>query len=136
MDSALPQYRLHDNQTPLPLQHQYPVWYLFYGTLQDPEILAQHVASDGQPNLIPARIQGGKMKSWRGKYKALVDAPDPMTEVHGSAFLVQDRELEDSLRSYEADNYEVVRCRIISDQGNLPGLTFRSGSSSEDLALD
>lgn len=136
LNSTLPHHRLNNGQTPLPLQQQYPVWYFFYGTLRDPEILTQHLALAYQPTLIPARIQGGQIKTWAGKYKALVDAPDSMTEVYGSAFLVQDREQEDSLRFYETDKYEVVRCRIISDYGVLLGLTFRFGGSPEDLDLD
>jgi len=133
LDSVLPQHRLNNAETPLPLQNQYPVWYFFYGTLQDPNILTQHLALDGHPGLIPARVQGAQIKTWAGKYKALVDAPDLSTEVYGSAFLVQDREQEDALRFYETDKYVVVRCRIISEDYILPGLTFRFGGRPEEL---
>ncbi|KAF4628974.1 hypothetical protein G7Y89_g9178 [Cudoniella acicularis] len=45
------------------------------------------------------------------KYLALVDEPTT-SRVDGPAYLVQTQEHEETLRDYETDNYEVVRCEI------------------------
>jgi hypothetical protein len=39
--------------------------------------------------------------------------------VEGSAYLVEWKEHEDSLRSYETDNYEVVRCKILLEEESV-----------------
>ena len=53
LGSTLPQLRAsHNDELFLPQQDQYPVWYSFYGTLADPDIL---------------------FETWAGKYCALVD---------------------------------------------------------------
>jgi hypothetical protein len=82
-DATLPQSRLNDDSDcPLPVQDQYPVWYFFYGTLCDPEILTGHLnLEDDPPELIPAHIQGGQMRTWAGKYKALVDTLESTAKV-------------------------------------------------------
>jgi hypothetical protein len=132
LDATLPQNRLIDNlHTPLPTQDQYPVWYFFYGTLGDPRVLTQQLGID-EPELVPAHIENGRLGTWAGKYKALVDTWTP-AKVCGKAFLVRDREQEDALRFYETDKYEVVRCRIVTGDGVLPGLTFRFCEPSQDL---
>ncbi|KAK4227410.1 hypothetical protein QBC38DRAFT_499409 [Podospora fimiseda] len=44
IESTLPQYRidsLHNSRGLLPKQGQYPVWYFFYGTLAQPDVLNQ-----------------------------------------------------------------------------------------------
>ncbi|KAK4939766.1 hypothetical protein LTR10_020050 [Elasticomyces elasticus] len=125
VETTFPQYRaLMDDFTPLPRQDQYPVWYFFYGTLADPQILRQHLGLDHEPSFLPAQVCGGQIRTWAGKYKALVDA-SVESKVCGSAFLVETREQEDALRFYETDKYDVVRCRIIYEYGILNGLTFR-----------
>ncbi|KIY02679.1 uncharacterized protein Z520_01144 [Fonsecaea multimorphosa CBS 102226] len=132
-DSTMPQNRLDDpKDIPRPLQDEYPVWYFFYGTLGDPEVLKHHLNLDTEPSLVPAHIGGGEVRLWSGKYKALVDSPGT-AKVLGSAFLVRSRDEEDALRFYETDKYEVVRCRIFTRQGDLMGLTFRFHGDSEDL---
>ena len=114
IDSTLPQYRQSSATLSfVPGQDQYPVWYFFYGTLADPDILArQLLLRDGEvPTLKLASIKGGALKTWAGKYKALVDAEED-SEVKGAAYLVESKEHENALRTYETDNYEVVRCVI------------------------
>ncbi|KAK5046790.1 hypothetical protein LTR84_007144 [Exophiala bonariae] len=133
IESTLPQHFLNEGQIPLPLQDQYPVWYFFYGTLEDPEVLVKHLVPDTQPVLISARIQGGRLRTWGGRYKALVDAPNSTAEVSGSAFLVQSAEQENSLRFYETDKYEVVRCTILLAGEAQPGLTFRWNGKPTEL---
>ena len=125
VDSTLPQHRaVADDFTPAPRQNDYPVWYFFYGTLADPQILSQHLDLAEEPALVPAHICGGQVRTWAGKYKALVDA-SMERRVYGSAFLVTSCKQEDALRFYETDMYDVVRCRIFTEDGTVNGLTFR-----------
>ncbi|OTA94659.1 hypothetical protein M434DRAFT_394460 [Hypoxylon sp. CO27-5] len=122
----MPQHRPNSMDDPklAPAQNEYPVWYFFYGTLADPMVLKRLLGH--QPSYQPATVTGGVLKTWGGKYKALVDAIDQKAEVQGHAFLVQDQEQEHSLQLYETDKYEVVRCEIqIDGKEKVKGLTFR-----------
>lgn len=110
-----------------PAQHEYPVWYFFYGSLADHGILSRVLGVSGDcPVLEPASVAGGIIKSWGGKYKALVDGPKTAC-VGGWAYQVQTKECEEALLFYETDKYEVVRCTIAMDGGmeELKGCTFR-----------
>lgn len=129
IDSTLPQYRATSASSFLPRPEQYPVWYFFYGTLAEPDRLVRLLElpdDDALPVLRPARVAGGVVKSWQGKYRALVDGPMD-ARVRGHAFLVADREQEDRLRVYETRSYEVVRCgiKMLETAGCVRGLTFR-----------
>lgn len=108
------------------LQNQYPVWYFFYGTLADTARLSrlQSLPASETPVLFPANISGGLIKSWQGRYNALVDGAETDV-VHGSAYEVTSEEREDSLRQYETHFYEVVRCTINMADQTVQGLTFR-----------
>ncbi|KAF7505496.1 hypothetical protein GJ744_000743 [Endocarpon pusillum] len=69
-DSTLSQHRLSDADTPqalLPAQDQYPVWYFFYGSLADPEVLARLLSLSEEPVLRPASVAGGVLRTWAGK---------------------------------------------------------------------
>ncbi|KAI0834479.1 hypothetical protein F5Y06DRAFT_155424 [Hypoxylon sp. FL0890] len=126
VDTTMPQHRPNSMDDPklAPAQNEYPVWYFFYGTLADPVVLKRLLGCD--PSYQPASVNRGVLKTWGGKYKALVDSVDEKAEVQGHAFLVQDQEQEHSLQLYETDKYEVVRCEIrISGQETVKGLTFR-----------
>lgn len=129
IDATLPQHRLTTLRCiPEPQQNQYPVWYFFYGTLADNSILAHHLQLPEQdvPALKPAFVENALLRSWAGKYKALVDGSSN-SRVHGRAYEVQTAEHEELLRFYETARYEVVRCSIqLADQGHaINGLTFR-----------
>lgn len=133
--TTLPQNRMNDSShPPKPQQDEYPVWYFFYGTLQDPEKLRSIFG--GSPDesyaLRQAKLSGGKLTEWGNKYKALIDAPATLCEssgegiVDGKAFLVRTKDHEDALRLYETKAYEVVRCTIVfEDGGDVAGCTFR-----------
>ncbi|KAK5724514.1 hypothetical protein LTR15_004560 [Elasticomyces elasticus] len=132
VDTTMPQHRLNGAEEALPRQDQYPVYYFFYGTLADTEVLRRHLGDDvpaGYYTLLPASIAGGRVKMW-GQYRALVDS-NQNSVVHGSAFLVQSAEHEERLRSYETSMYEVVRCRITiaattsEEERVVLGCTFR-----------
>lgn len=125
VDTTLPQYRAQDTNDvhgPQPPQNQYPVWYFFYGTLAEPERLMSLLHLDKTPEFKNASITGGAVRTWKGKYRALVDGEDTVT---GSAFLVENQAQETALRGYETKEYEVVRCGIQMDEGWVAGLTFR-----------
>lgn len=126
-DATMPQHRSSGADDPklLPGQDKYPVWYFFYGTLADPAVLERLLGYE--PSYRQASVTGGALKTWGGKYNALIDAPGMGNKVHGSAFLVQSEEEEDCLCLYETDKYEVVRCLIEMGNGaNVErGLTFR-----------
>ena len=131
IDSSLPQHRLSDtaiDHSFSPAQNEYPVWYFFYGTLTDPETLQKCISLPDLPVLRQATIKGGKLRSWRSKYKGLVDGPAE-AEVKGYAYQVESVDQEDCLRFRETQNYEVVRCRVFFDEGGVgdtvQGLTFR-----------
>ena len=129
IDATLPQHRLTTlKNTPEPQQSQYPVCYFFYGTLADRSVLAHQLQLPEQnvPVLSPAFVEHGMLKSWAGKYKALVDGQSD-SRVQSWAYEVQTAEHEEVLRFYETARYEVVRCSIrFSDRKDaVPGLTFR-----------
>ncbi|KAI4109835.1 MAG: hypothetical protein LQ339_001619 [Xanthoria mediterranea] len=114
---------------------EYPVWYLFYGTLMDPQTVQKCISLPSTPRLVPASTRGGILRSWGRKYKALVDGPLD-AQVDGFAYRVETAEHEEYLRFRETKAYEVVRCRITLEGGEeVPGLTFRF-VKQEDLDVD
>ena len=126
-NASLSQSRIPSNGRGRPvLQDEYPAWYFFYGTLADPDVLTRLLSSSeaGPSTLVPASISGGLIKSWAGKYKALVDGAST-DYVHGSACEITSREQEDALLTYETENYEVVRCCITMASETVQGVTFR-----------
>ena len=133
LDATMPQNRLEAEASPRPTQNEYPIWYFFYGTLGDPQILKHHLNLADIPTLLPAHIEGCQARTWSGRYKALVEEGPQSARVSGSAFLVQNSAEEDALRFYETDKYEVVRCSIVTEKGMLKGLTFRFNGRQEEL---
>lgn len=128
IDTTLPQYRPNDATT-MVQQQQYPVFYFFYGTLAQPEVLKSVLKLDqGPPALQSAYIKGSEIKTL-GKYRALVDS-GPECRVDGHAFMVVSEDDERELRLYETNMYEVVRCDIWLADKSAPvkGLTFRCAS--------
>ncbi|PNP59087.1 hypothetical protein THARTR1_01335 [Trichoderma harzianum] len=135
-DTTMPQFRPANSPLPPPLarpgQDEYPVWYFFYGTLADADILSRIIGlgkkgGETQVEYKRARIRRGKLSTWGGKYLALVDADEDST-VDGCAYQVKDQNQEDSLRVYETGKYEAVRCtmELLDGDGRfLQGLTFR-----------
>ncbi|KAF4984869.1 hypothetical protein FZEAL_22 [Fusarium zealandicum] len=119
IDSTLPQHRLESPES----APRYPVWYFAYGTLANGGKVEELTGS--LPTYYNAKIRGGVLKTW-GTYKALVDDPTGDGVVFGKAFQVDNKEHEESLRVYETESYEAVRCRIHLEQDRIvDGLTFR-----------
>ncbi|KAF2734955.1 hypothetical protein EJ04DRAFT_543308 [Polyplosphaeria fusca] len=128
-DITLPHHR-PDTSTELvfsPKQEGYPVWYFFYGTLADENFLAKLFALSKEEEerlvLAPARVRNGKIMTWAGKYRALVDSPGYIVE--GWALEVQEKEHEDALLIYETDKYEVMRTKFEIAGGEQCGRTVR-----------
>lgn len=131
IDTTLPQYRPNTTDVDLtavsPQQNEFPVWYFFYGTLADRQVLSRVIGVDGLAVIYKsAQVSGGRLSNWGGKYLGLVDA-DASALVHGWAYQVRSRDEEEALRIYESDKYMVVRCRITMNNGytTVKGLTFR-----------
>ena len=137
-DTTLPHHRPDSSACEyLPTQHQFPVWYFFYGTLGNSSFLNELFGSPPEEHaLVPALIHGGKVKTWGGKYYALVD-DDPDSRVNGWAYEVVSLEQEDALRMYETAKYEVVRVEIKlnSHDGKrfVKGCTFRFAGEKGEL---
>jgi hypothetical protein len=140
IEPTLPQHRANDAEHVfLPAQNQYPVWYFFYGTLADPEFLAEKLSLLETPVLREATITDGIIGIWAGKYKALLDGPST-AKVSGWAYEVMSEEHEERLRFYETNKYEVVRCNILMRDSveSVKGLTFRfiPNSGSNPMLTD
>ncbi|MCJ1311249.1 hypothetical protein MMC25_004920 [Agyrium rufum] len=75
IESTLPQHRLSSaGEVPRPAQDEYPVWYFFYGNLAKKEILSRRLGvAEEEIWYREAWITGGKMSSWGGRYRALLD---------------------------------------------------------------
>ncbi|THY35801.1 hypothetical protein D6D01_01011 [Aureobasidium pullulans] len=125
-EPTLPQYRPY-KPTDLIQQNQFPIYYFFYGTLAESEIL-QRVLELGEqvPVLQKAYVKGAEIKMM-GRYRGLEDS-EVEARVDGWAFLVEDEGQEMKLRVYETRMYEVVRCDVwlVGEGGVVKGLTFRA----------
>lgn len=131
-DATMPQFRFGapPDRESIMQQDQYTVWYFFYGTLMEPDILGHQigVALDAI-KLQKAVVFGGRLTTW-GAYRALIDG-EAGDSVKGAALLIQSQAWEDALRAYETSAYEVVRCKIHLDSGvAVHGRTFRFVDSS------
>jgi hypothetical protein len=137
VDTILPQYRADTVDAKfVPTQNQYPVWYFFYGNLAVPDILSRCLGLSEKPAFTPATVTGGVIKKWRGKYNALRDSDGAETAcVDGWAYLIETEEHEETLRLYETENYEIVRCTISMEGRSdaVKGLTFKFVGPSEHL---
>jgi hypothetical protein len=115
----------------------YPIRYFFYGTLADPKILTRVLnlpPDKDAPLLIPGEISDGRLRTWGGKYNALID--EPGSTVTGWTCMVDDEAQEEALRMYETDAYEVVECAIRLQgavQGVVQGYTFHWAGYEDEL---
>ena len=80
------------------------------------------------PDCHQAKIYDGVLKTWKGKYFALIDGPFDAV-VFGKAYELESKEHEDILRYHETMCYESVRYDItFIEQDTLvpgPGQVFR-----------
>ncbi|KAF2680274.1 hypothetical protein K458DRAFT_458528 [Lentithecium fluviatile CBS 122367] len=129
-----PEIKIDDECTTTFAVDQYPVPYFFYGTLADAPTLTRLLGLEQEPHFELATICRGKLKTWGGKYNALVDGMENDT-MNGWLYGVESKEHEDALRHYEGSNYEVPRCEILVGDGKeaVKGLTFRFCGDEELL---
>ena len=79
----------------------------------------------------PATLLDGRVRTWAGKYKAVVD--DPGGRVDGWSYVIASSSQEHALREYEGDSYEVVAARLVVDGKETRGRTFRFAGCDDDL---
>ncbi|KAF4989728.1 hypothetical protein FDECE_14610 [Fusarium decemcellulare] len=112
-----------------------PVYYFFYGTLVQPDMLKEVLGLTEEPELREAKVVGYSLSAW-GQYKALVDG-EQGEEVSGRAFQVQSPEHEYKLAYYETSAYELAPCLIQFTDGEEPsqvqGKTFMYAGDAQVL---
>jgi hypothetical protein len=113
---------------------EYPVHYFFYGTLADPGRLQRlfDVPLSRLSPLHPATLSDGRIVTWAGKYRALVDAPGAKED--GFAYAVTSADQEEALRVYEGDHYEVVAAKMVLSGREIAGRTFRFAGELDELS--
>ena len=99
------------------------MWYFFYGTLADPEVLAKVLETDDVPPPEPAIVQGYKLGEM-GSYKVLEEVEDSESEVAGWAFRVANEEDATKLAIYETSAYASVDVSIQLEDRDCVGRTF------------
>lgn len=103
------------------------VYYFFYGTLTEPQILSHILDLKQPPVLRPAKLIGYALTNW-GQYRALISG-EPDEEVTGHAYLVESIDDELKLARYETNAYEPASCIIRFTDGQDPtqesGMTFK-----------
>ncbi|RFN47281.1 poly polymerase [Fusarium flagelliforme] len=92
--------------------------YFVYGTLRDPQMLADVLGLDKVPELRPAKVVGYSCKLW-GQYPALQDGPKD-AEVSGAVYHVQSAAHGKRLAEYETNSYKARPCLIRYTDGELP----------------
>jgi hypothetical protein len=113
---------------------EYPVYYFFYGTLASLSRLSRlfGISSSELPRLEAASLLNGQIRTWAGKYRALVDSPGG--KVEGSVYPVMSVDQEDALRVYEGDSYEVIAARVVLEGREIEGRTFRFSGFEDQLS--
>lgn len=122
-----------------PLYEYKPIYYFFYGTLMNPDILRGVLGLKSEPVLRSAKIYGYELANW-AQYKALIDSK-PGTVVTGRAYMVQSVEEEYKLAYYETNAYTLASCAIYftdgsdgkEDEGPTYGKTFRYAGDAQAL---
>ena len=133
-DATLPHNRPRITGMEINPALEMPVYYFFYGTLADPARLERllEIPSSQLPPLEPATLLDGRIRTWAGIYRALVD--EPGARVKGFAFIITSSNQEDALRVYESDNYEVVAANLIVNRQEIIGRTFRFAGFDDELS--
>ncbi|KAH7036025.1 uncharacterized protein B0I36DRAFT_319551 [Microdochium trichocladiopsis] len=117
-----------------------PVWYFFYGTLTQPEVLKDVLdLPPGEEPLYQPAVVVGYALAERTPYRALIDG-DSGQLVTGLAYLVQKEEHEKMLAEYETDAYEVHECFIqlpdCKETPKVSGKTFLFAGDMSELKQD
>jgi len=109
--------------------------YFVYGTLMDPQMIADVLGLDQVPELRPAKLVGYSCKLW-GQYPALQDGPQD-AEVRGAVYHVQSVTDGKRLAEYETTSYRAKPCFVKYTDGKEPaeddGHVFIFVGNSRDL---
>ena len=92
--------------------------YFVYGTLMDPQMLADVLGLDKVPQLRPDKVVGYSCKLW-GQYPALQDGPKD-AEVSGAVYHVQSVLHGKRLAEYETTSYRTTPCLVKYTDGKEP----------------
>jgi len=132
-DPTLPHHRPFSVQKHTVSEKEYPVPYFFYGTLADTKRLSGlfGVPESNIMPLKPASMLDGRLRTWGGLYRAIVDCPGE--RVDGFVYPITSLDEEDAIRAYETANYEVVKARIVLDGKEIEGRTFRFAGFEDEL---
>ncbi|KAL2015035.1 hypothetical protein VTK56DRAFT_6439 [Thermocarpiscus australiensis] len=112
--ASMPESYLLERPQPPPYAYK-PVYYFFYGTLMNPNILKHVLDLKIKPVLRPGKVYGYELAKW-GDYHALIDS-EPGRVVTGCAYLVQSVEEEYKLAYYETNAYSLEHCKIYFTDG-------------------
>ncbi|RBR18670.1 uncharacterized protein FIESC28_05947 [Fusarium coffeatum] len=109
--------------------------YFVYGTLMDPQMLADVLGLDQVPELRPAKVVGYSCKLW-GQYPALQNGPQD-AQVSGAVYHVQSVAHGKRLAEYETTSYRVQPCLVKYIDGKEPakndGYVFMFVGNPRDL---
>ncbi len=136
LDPTLPHYRPSMSTTgteKTTTEGEWPVYYFFYGTLVSSSRLSRlfDISSSELHRLREATLLDGQIRTWAGKYAALIDCPGGKAQ--GFVYQVESADQEDALRVYEGDDYEVVRANIVLEGRVIEGRTFRFSGIEDEL---
>ena len=84
--------------------------YFFYGSLQDPGLLADILGLESCPQLRPAYLKGFKCSLW-GFYPALLNGNQDDV-VKGTVYMVQSVNHAERLAHYEGPSYQAIPCEM------------------------
>src|SRR5688572_12104573 len=104
------------------------IFFFFYGTLMDPDVLRAITLLDTDPILRPATLTGFDMKLWAGRYPILLPAESGRDTVPIKGMIWQATSLEQCLRlqRYETSAYEPCECVVEIEDGTIEEVvTFR-----------
>ncbi|KAH6839567.1 hypothetical protein B0I37DRAFT_237109 [Chaetomium sp. MPI-CAGE-AT-0009] len=107
--ASMPENYVFRMPEPPPYTYE-PIYYFFYGTLTNPNILKEVLGLETDPVLRTAKIIGYDVTNW-GQYKALIDG-EPGAVVTGCAYMVQSVDEELRLAHYETNAYKLAPCEI------------------------
>ncbi|EPE03012.1 poly polymerase [Ophiostoma piceae UAMH 11346] len=109
--------------------------YFVYGTLMDPNMVADILKLEDEPILRPAKIVGYTCKLW-GQYPAMQDGPQD-APVTGAVYHVESASDAKRLADYETSNYKMPPCLIPYTDGIHPaselGHVFTFNGNPKDL---
>jgi hypothetical protein len=111
-----------------------PDWYFFYGTLMEPEWLAEIAGFDTLPDMVPGYVFDSQIKYW-GPYPVLAQIkPTPGHDppvVHGAMCYIPNVEAVRRLRDYETQHYKESAILVNSGAVSVTAWGYRHGEQQK-----